>query len=81
MKSLLNKIVDFLLRYQLKLRKKYHSKFDSRVDKDIKAINSNESVEILTEVSNEQIRKVYKYNYHYYEIDYFGHYTVCYSKK
>ena len=81
MKSLLHKIIDFLLRYKMNITKKSHSEFDSRVDKDIKAINSNESVEILTEVSNEQIRKVYKYNYHYYEIDYFGHYTVCYSKK
>ena len=80
MKSLREKIIDFLLRYQINITKKSHTEFDSRVDNDLKSINSNESVEILTEVSNEQIRKVCKYNYHNYEINYFGHCTVCYSK-
>jgi hypothetical protein len=80
MKALREKFIDFFLSTIRKITKRIDKAHETSEVKYLKPINSDNSTKIKPLVINTLTKVICNNNSHNYEIDSFGHCTVCYSK-
>jgi hypothetical protein len=80
MKTLREIFIDFLLSTKRNITKRIDKTHETSVVKYLKPINTDNSAKIKPLVINSQTKVICNNNFHNYEIDSFGHCTVCYSK-